>query len=156
MKLYLIRHADAVREDVVGSDSDRWLSLRGREDARVLARLLRGEQVSLDAIVSSPLVRAIQTAELVANGLDFLGAVEVLPSLAPGCHPRRAAEELAARGRAIAVVGHAPGMSALAAFVLGRPGFPAFQTAQCAAIEHGKPTFTARADLQTTQTLFVD
>src|SRR5205085_6774843 len=119
-----------------------WLSARGREAARGLARLLREQNVELDAVVSSPLPRALQTAELVAGGLDFLGVVEAMPELAPGCHPRRAAEELGARGRAVLVVGHEPTISSLGAFLLGLPSFPAFRTAQCAAIESGKPTFT--------------
>lgn len=55
MKLYLVRHADAVSEDVAGSDDVRWLSARGREAARGLARLLREQNVELDAVVSSPL-----------------------------------------------------------------------------------------------------
>jgi phosphohistidine phosphatase len=156
VKLYLVRHAEAVSEDIAGSDDVRWLSARGREAARGLARLLREQHVELDAVVSSPLPRALQTAELVASGLDFLGVVEALPSLAPGCHPRRAAEELTTRGQAVLVVGHEPTMSSLGAYLLGRPAFPSFRTAQCAAIEAGKPTFTSRADLMQTHVLFVD
>lgn len=156
MKLYLIRHADAVPEDEAGTDADRWLSARGREAARVLARLLREQRVELDAVVSSPLPRAVQTAELVAAGVDYLGPITVLAGLAPGCHPRRAAERLAGLGTSVAVVGHEPGISGLGAFVLGRPAFPPLRTAQCCAIEQGAPTFTARADLGLVQTLFLD
>ncbi|HVV88299.1 MAG TPA: histidine phosphatase family protein [Kofleriaceae bacterium] len=156
MKLYLIRHADAVPEDVAGSDHERWLSLRGREAARGLARLLRDQGVELDAVATSPLPRAVQTAELVAAGLDYLGAVTVVPSLAPGCHPRRAAELLATLGGAVAVVGHEPGISGLGAYVLGRPAFPPMRTAQCCALDRGAPTFTARADLMQVSALFLD
>jgi phosphohistidine phosphatase len=156
VKLYLVRHAEAVSEEVAGSDEVRWLSARGREAARGLARLLREQNVELDAVVTSPLPRAMQTAELVANGLDFLGVVEALPGLAPGCHPRRAADELATRGRAVLVVGHEPTMSSLGAYLLGRPAFPAFRTAQCCALENGAPTFTARADVMQVHALFVD
>jgi phosphohistidine phosphatase len=156
VKLYLIRHADAVPEDVAGSDHERWLSARGREAARGLARLLRQQGVELDAVLTSPLPRAVQTAELVAGGLDYLGVVTVLPALAPGCHPRRVAEQLAAHGLAVAVVGHEPGISGLGAYVLGRPAFPPLRTAQCCALERGAPTFTARADLMQVQTLFLD
>lgn len=156
MKLYLVRHADAVSEDVAGSDDSRWLSARGREAARGLARLLREQRVELDAVVASPLPRAMQTAELVASGLDYLGVVEALAALAPGRHPRRAAEELPARGRAVLVVGHEPTLSSLGAYLLGRPSFPPFRTAQCAAIEQGAPTFTARADIMQVHALFVE
>jgi phosphohistidine phosphatase len=156
VKLYLIRHADAVPEGVAGSDHERWLSSRGREAARGLARLLREQRVELDAVVSSPLPRAVQTAELVAAGLDYLGEITVLPALAPGCHPRRAAEQLAALGASVAVVGHEPGISGLGAYVLGRPAFPPMRTAQCCALDRGAPTFTARADLMQVSTLFLD
>jgi len=156
VKVYLVRHAEAVAEDVAGSDRDRWLSARGREAARVLARLLREQGVAPDAVLSSPLPRAVQTAELVAAGLDFLGIVEVLPYLTPGAHPRVAAEELVTRGDAVVVVGHEPSISALGAYLLGRPSFPPLRTAQACAIEHGAPTFTARADVNQVVALFVD
>ena len=156
VKLYLIRHADAVPEDVAGGDAERWLSARGREAARGLARLLREQGVELDAIVSSPLPRAIQTAELVAAGLDYLGTIDVEAALAPGYHPRRALDGLAARGAAVAVIGHEPSISTLGAMAVGRPGFPAFRTAQCAAIERGVPTFTARADVMQVHALFLE
>jgi len=154
--VYLIRHAEAVSEDVAGCDEDRWLSLRGRESARVLARLLREQRVELDAIVSSPLPRAVQTAELVADGLDYLGAIETMRALAPGAQPRVAASLLSTRGEAIAVFGHEPGISMLGALIVGLPAFPQLRTAQCCAIEHGAPTFTARADVGTVAALFVE
>lgn len=156
MKLYLVRHAEAVSEDVAGSDADRWLSPRGREHARGLARLLREQRVELDAVVTSPLPRAVQTAELVAGGLDYLGELAVEPGLAPGCHPRRVIDGLAARGAAVMVVGHEPTISMLGALVMGRPSFPPFRTAQCAALDRGAPTFTARADVMTVTALFVE
>jgi phosphohistidine phosphatase len=156
VKVYLVRHAEAVPEDHALRDEDRWLTARGREAARGLARLLREQQVEPDAVLSSPLPRAMQTAELLADGLDFLGVVEVSPLLRPGAHPRKAAEELAAKGLSVLVVGHEPQMSSLAAFLLGQPAFLPFRTAQACAIEDGAPTFTARADIMQTQALFVE
>ncbi|MEO8554760.1 MAG: phosphoglycerate mutase family protein [Kofleriaceae bacterium] len=156
VKLYLIRHAEAVSEEVAGGDHDRWLSPRGREAARGLARLLREQRVELDTIISSPLPRALQTAELVAAGLDVLGAVDVEPALAPGFHPRRVIDGLRARGQAIAIVGHEPTISVLTAMLLGQPAFPAFRTGQCCAIERGAPTFTARSDVMQVHALFLE
>src|SRR5436309_1582525 len=66
MHIYLVRHGDAVPEEDAGSDRDRWLSARGREAARVLGRLLREQNIEPDAILCSPLPRAVQTAELLA------------------------------------------------------------------------------------------
>ena len=161
VRIYLVRHAEAVPEDVALRDDDRWLTARGREHARGLARLLRDEKVEVDAVVSSPLPRAMQTAELVADGLDYLGVVEVLPALRPGADrifvpARIAAEELVRRGERVLVVGHEPMISSLGAFLLGRPSFPPLRTAQACAIEDRAPTFTARADIMQTHALFVE
>lgn len=156
MQVYLIRHADAVPEDDAGADHYRWLSGRGREAARGLARLLREQGVELDAIISSPLPRAIQTAELVANGLDFIAPIQVHASLQPGGHPRPVALALPTYGVSIAVVGHEPGISMLGAYLIGKPSFPQLRTAQCCAIVDGAPTFTARTDLMQIVPLLVE
>jgi phosphohistidine phosphatase len=152
----LVRHGEAVPEEEAGSDRDRWLVPRGREAARVLAKLLRAERVEPDMIVCSPLPRAVQTAELLAQGLDYLREIRSLRALEPSAHPRVAMQAIATLGEAVIVVGHEPSISALGALLLGVPAFPSFRTAQCCAIEHGKPTFTARADLDKTLPFFVD
>ncbi len=156
MRIYLVRHGDAVPEDEAGSDRDRWLSPKGREAARVLGRLLREARVEPDAIVCSPLPRAVQTAELVAAGLDYLAHIPSWRCLEPSAQPRIAAQQLPALGESVIVVGHEPSISSLGAFLLGRPSFPPFRTAQCCAIEDLKPTFTARADLAQILPYFVE
>lgn len=156
MRIYLVRHGDAVSQEEAGSDRDRWLSPQGREDARILGRLLREHNVVPDAVVSSPLPRAVQTAELVAATLDHLGVLMSLRCLEPSAHPRVAANEVIGLGRAVVVVSHEPVLSALGAFLMNRPAFPHFRTAQCRAIEDGKPTFTARADVNRIEAYFVD
>lgn len=156
MRIYLVRHGDAVPEEEAGSDRDRWLSPRGREAARILGRLLRETHVSPDAIISSPLPRAVQTAELVAASIDFIGHIASLRCLEPSAQPRVAAGIIATLGQSVVVVGHEPSISALGAFLLGRPAFPPFRTAQCCAIEEGKPTFTARSDIDQVQAYFIE
>lgn len=156
MRIYLVRHGDAVPEEDAGSDRDRWLSSRGREHARVLARLLREHGVVADTILASPLPRAVQTAELLATGLDYLGVVTSLRCLEPSAQPRVASDAIRAAGEAVIVVSHEPAISAIGAFLLGLPAFPQFRTAQCCALEGGKPTFTARADLGQIVPLFVE
>lgn len=156
MRIYLVRHGDAVPEEEAGSDRDRWLSPRGREAARVLGRLLREQGVAPDAILSSPLPRAVQTAELLAASLDYLGIVTSLRCLEPAAQPRVATSAIVSAGDAVLVVTHEPAISAIGAFMLGIPAFPQFRTAQCCAIQDGKPTFTARADLAQILPLFVE
>ena len=156
MRIYLVRHGDAVPEEDAGSDRDRWLSARGRESALVLGRLLREHAVVPDMILSSPLPRAVQTAELLATSLDYLGIVSSLRSLEPSAHPRVAATAISAAGGAVIAVSHEPAISAIGAYLLGLSAFPQFRTAQCCAIENGKPTFTARADIGQILPLLVD
>ncbi len=156
MRVYLVRHGDAVPEDETGSDRDRWLSPRGREAARILGRLLRETHVAPDAIICSPLPRAVQTAELLATSLDYIGHIASLRCLEPSAQPRVAAGMIGTLGLSVLVVGHEPSISSLGAFLLGRPSFPPFRTAQCCAIEDGKPTFTARSDLDQVQAYFVE
>lgn len=165
MKIYLVRHGDAVPEEDAGSDRDRWLSRRGRDAARVLGRLLREQGLAIefppDLIVCSPLPRAVQTAELLAESLDYIGVIESLRSLEPSGQPQVSAPMVLERARqgerkSILVVGHEPSISALGAFLLGRPSFPAFRTAQACAIEDRKPTFTCRSDLNQTHAYFVE
>jgi len=156
MQIYLVRHGDAVAEEDAGSDRDRWLSAKGREHARILGRLLREEKCEPDVILSSPLPRAVQTAELLAQALDYLGIVTSLRCLEPSAHPRVAANEIMARGQAVIAVSHEPMLSNLGAFLMGRPAFPQFRTGQCCVLEDGKPTFTARADLGQIQPFLVD
>jgi phosphohistidine phosphatase len=156
VRIYLVRHGDAVPEEDAGSDRDRWLSPRGREAGRVLGRLLREHAVAPDAILTSPLPRAVQTAELLATSLDYLGTVTALRCLEPAAQPRVAGSAILSAGGAVVVVSHEPAISTLGAYLLGVAAFPQFRTAQCCAIEDGKPTFTARADLGQILPLFVE
>ena len=63
--------------------------------------------------------------------------------------------EIMSAGMSVLVISHEPFISALTAYLLGVPAMPSYRTAQCCAIQDGKPLFTARADLGTVQTLFV-
>jgi phosphohistidine phosphatase len=77
--------------------------------------------VKVDEVWTSPLVRARQTAELLAAGVSAQPPVKVLTALAPGHTPARVVDELArvTRRRSVAVVGHEPGLGELAAFLVG-------------------------------------
>ncbi len=143
-------------EEDAGSDRDRWLSERGRQQTRVLGRLLREQGIEPDAMLSSPLPRAIQTAELIAQALDYLGPITSRRAFEPSAQPRVAGNEILAAGATVIVVSHEPAISALGAYLVSRPAFPQFRTAQCCAIEDGKPTFSARGDTGQIHALFVD
>jgi phosphohistidine phosphatase len=121
MKALLIRHAHAVDggQGTTG-DFSRWLTDKGRTVARKVGRRLHDDGIVPDVIVSSPLPRALQTAELVAAALGYRGVVEILPELAPDEPVELAAEALERRGGFVAAVGHEPGISALAGRLVGK------------------------------------
>lgn len=139
VQVYLIRHGHAVDAGPDLEDEARYLSKKGRKTVREVGRVLRDAKVEFDAILTSPLVRAVQTAELLAMRLDFGGIVEAMPSLGPGVPPRVAAAELSSRGVSVAVVGHEPGLSFLGAYLAQRPSFPALRKAQVSLVEDGQP-----------------
>src|SRR5262245_12672064 len=80
MDLYLIRHAQAVDGSGV-RDEERPLTVKGRRDALDVGASLLRHGVQLDVIASSPLVRAVETAELVAVSIGYPGQLNITPSL---------------------------------------------------------------------------
>lgn len=121
MDIYVIRHAQAVDRNQPIEDAHRPLTARGRRDARRLGKLLRRQEVELDALVMSPLVRGVETASQVAEGLEWSGPLEVAPELAPGRDPVDVVREVLlprADLEAVAVVGHEPQLSALLGLLL--------------------------------------
>ncbi len=84
MKLYLLRHGDAGDAgDPQVKDSERKLTPKGIQRTTQLAEALEQLEVSFDAMLSSPLVRARETAEIIARGLKFGGKVELTDALTP-------------------------------------------------------------------------
>lgn len=141
MKLYLIRHADAVSAGPGLPDSSRYLSADGRQVARRVGRILREEGVSFDLVLTSPLVRAVQTAELMAEAVDYLGEIRAHGGLVPGCEPQVIAADAARRGGDLALFGHEPSISALAAYLTGQPSFQPFRKGQVILIEDRRPVW---------------
>lgn len=139
MQVFLIRHAEAVVETLALADPHRHLTAGGRRQARELGDRLRWHDCVPTHLWASPLVRAIQTAELVAGGLASELAVEAVPALAPEANPRMARAALAglAEDAIVVVVGHEPGLSALGALLVGQPGFASLAKAQAARIVDG-------------------
>lgn len=128
------------------SDSHRFLTQEGRRLARALGMKMKDYEPAFDRIVASPSPAAVQTAELFAERVDFLSIVEVMPSLASGVPPQIAGALLQARGESIVVVSDEPGLSALGAFLVGRPTFPPGVPAQLSAIRDRKPEWYQRPD----------
>ena len=142
MRVYLSRHSLAVDPDFTADDAERHLTDAGRERARNVGCALKAAGAAPDMILTSPLVRAVQTAELYAAELGYERQVEVLRSLAPGFPPRVAAQELPSRGVDLLLVGHEPGISMLGAFLVSQPSFPPFRPGQVCLIERGQPAWS--------------
>lgn len=70
-RLFLIRHAKSSWDDAALADRDRPLNERGRSDAPKIGRRLAKREVKPDLILSSPAVRALMTAEIIAGKLDY-------------------------------------------------------------------------------------
>ena len=120
--LYLVRHAvAAVRGEKWPDDTKRPLTHKGLAKMRLAIRGLEALDVKPALVLTSPLVRAHQTAELLVDGLDSVPDLEVTDALAPGRPPSQVAEALGGytRLREIALVGHEPGMGELAAWFIG-------------------------------------
>jgi phosphohistidine phosphatase len=139
MKLYIMRHAEAEDQGETGGDEARPLTMRGRERTRDAAAGLRALGLRFDAILTSPLVRAGQTAELVAAEFTNNPPPQVLPALAPSVSPREALASLVpfARQDEVLVVGHEPQLGRLVALLLTSEGTAAIKLNKgaCVALE---------------------
>jgi phosphohistidine phosphatase len=140
VQVLLIRHAEAVDETLELRDPSRHLTMHGRTQATSLGDRMRWHDCTPTHIWTSPLVRAVQTAELVAAGLQAGIAVAVMPSLAPGENVRAvvAAIQALPDDACVVVVGHEPGLSAIGAVLVGKPDFDALAKAEAARIVDGQ------------------
>src|SRR5437867_4148364 len=121
-ELYVIRHALAEdRGDAWPDDSKRPLSEDGIARMRKAARGLARLGVTLDVVLTSSLVRAKQTAEIVAAAMNPRPTVSTIDSLAPGGTYLEIVADLEkhARRTRIALVGHEPGLGEFAARLIG-------------------------------------
>jgi phosphohistidine phosphatase len=118
MRLVLVRHAEAAPGE---PDELRTLTPAGHEQARELGDRLRAQGIEPDAVLSSPLLRARETA--VALGF---GEPHAVGELAPGATADDVKAVIAERGDTVVVVGHQPDCSLITAALRGgdEPAFP--------------------------------
>jgi phosphohistidine phosphatase len=123
VKLYLIRHGPAEDRAASLKDEDRALTPAGRERVRSVAKLLVEVGEAPLGIVTSPLVRAVQTAEIVAlvtRLTDRGGHVEVRREMEPGGDVAALAGKFASAGsKRVMLVGHEPELSISSRTLLG-------------------------------------
>jgi phosphohistidine phosphatase len=131
MNLYLMRHGIAVTADQPGveSDGERPLTPKGIKRMRRAARGLRRLGVSFDAILTSPLVRARQTADIVATALGLEAHLEEIPELAPESSVERLISSLTPfeKREHLLLVGHNPLLPDAAAVLIAGKKQNSFQ-----------------------------
>ncbi len=121
MTLYILRHGAAEKDPPAGGDDGaRRLTARGREKVREAAAAMRALGLKFGAILTSPLPRAAETAELVVAAYPGVPACEALSALAPGISPAETVAALRSYERHdhLMIVGHEPGLSGVASLLL--------------------------------------
>ncbi len=147
-----MRHAEAEDEAKSGGDEARSLTARGRERTLDAASGLRALGCRFDAILTSPLRRAAETAELVADEYANDPPPQVLPALLPDVSPREALAALTpfAHHDEVLVVGHEPQLSVLVGLLLTSSGAVAirFKKGACVALDLSKAIEPGAAELR--------
>jgi phosphohistidine phosphatase len=120
MKLYILRHGEAEDASAEGGDDARRLTASGRERMREIAAGMRSVGLRFDAILTSPLARASETAEMVAGAYENDPPPQVVPALSAGVSPSETLAALARFGRleSVMIVGHEPQLSGLVSILL--------------------------------------
>jgi phosphohistidine phosphatase len=125
MNLFILRHGIAVALGEPGvpkdlSDVDRPLTAVGQKKLARSVKAMKAMGLRFDLVFSSPLLRALQTAEVVVNGMAPRRTVVVTKNLAPGASKRdliRQLNNVAPRATDVLLVGHEPYLSELIALL---------------------------------------
>ncbi|MFD0892118.1 phosphohistidine phosphatase SixA [Luteolibacter ambystomatis] len=123
MELLILRHGKAEDHGHPGGDGERALVEKGYKQARRAGELAKAADLLPDLVLTSPLVRARQTAETFCEAAGISAPV-IQPWIACGMRADTAINELRAfdRFRRILLVGHEPDLSGLIEFLLGASG----------------------------------
>ena len=122
MRIYLLRHG--IAEDGIGKpDSERALTAEGKKKLHEVIKTLRYAGVTPALVISSPYLRAQETAQIAIEDFGYEGQLETSAALTPDSNPRDAWDEVKTRKAEpeILLVGHEPLFSSLTAFLLNSP-----------------------------------
>ncbi|MFN0157470.1 MAG: phosphohistidine phosphatase SixA [Bacteroidota bacterium] len=138
MNLYLVRHAEAVAlGGIIRRDFDRPLSTVGEADAEIVGKSLVRLDPNINVVVTSPLVRAVQTGGIIGRAISRNPIFHVSEHLAPGFRQKSLLDELVALSGdgSIAAVGHQPDMSMFVSYLLSGTSHVAFQPGSVAGLK---------------------
>lgn len=121
MQIYILRHGIAEEGHAGQPDSERALVPEGKKKLRHVLRAAAAASVSPSLILTSPFRRAVQTAQIAAEVLNYKGDLLRTRALEPGSHPRFVWEEIRVHKNEpeILLAGHEPLFSSLTAYLLG-------------------------------------
>jgi phosphohistidine phosphatase len=122
-EIYIIRHAAAAELDnEIVEESFRYLTIHGRNHCRIVAQRLKDMKVKFDVVLSSPIVRAVQTAEVFASVLKYEGEIKTAIELIGGNSYSRFLQMLKrySHEKSIGVFGHAPDVNNFCVSLLKR------------------------------------
>src|SRR5215831_19833302 len=144
MLLYLVRHGIAIdRSDPKApAEAERPLTAKGVQKTRSAALGLSELGAKPDVFITSPYVRAVQTAEIFAEALGFSPEkIRVSEALKPAANPAEIVKEvLRLRAKEVACFGHAPHLDLTIAHLSGaRSVFTELKKAGVASFEHSAP-----------------
>jgi phosphohistidine phosphatase len=124
MDVYILRHGIAEDNASSGKDSDRALTEEGRSKLRQVLKLLAGAQVRVDTIVSSPYLRARQTAEIAKEVLGYEKELAFSDALVPEGDPQDVWHEIRTvykSSESILLASHQPLVGRCTGYLLGVP-----------------------------------
>jgi phosphohistidine phosphatase len=120
VEIYIVRHGDAIDRNhpSITSDEMRELTDEGREEIDLMARLLVHLGVQPDLILTSPLIRARQTAEIITKVTGAKTRASVSDELAPGGSMAGVLNDILSHGRPpqTLLTGHMPGVGAMVGY----------------------------------------
>ena len=124
MKLLIVRHAAAIERTSSISEEKRYLTPEGRVFMRKTASTMREKGIDPSLIITSPLIRAVQTADILAETIAYAGPLVVSDEVKPGFGLRELQGLLAefpSEGEVV-IVGHEPDLSGVISTLLSLPG----------------------------------
>jgi phosphohistidine phosphatase len=120
MRIFLVRHLQAQPADEVERDEDREVAGKAEIRLRKACRGLRRLEIYPDRILTSPVKRAVQTAEILAAELGLVEEVEPIEELMPEARPEDMVETLKGiHAEQLMLVGHKPFLGQLASLLMG-------------------------------------
>ena len=137
MNIYIMRHGQA--EMIAPSDSARPLTSVGKKQSAKMAKYLSDQNVTFDAVLVSPYLRAQQTLAEVSPFFPKVDNVQTIKSLTPGGSTRASINEIlalqATGAKSILIVSHLPLVGYMVGELAPAAGVPSFSTSSVAHIE---------------------